>query len=264
MPATKPLSVTIDRRGACTLMLQRPERYNALDAGLISTLLSHLQSLEHDPTVRVVILTGSGESFCSGGDLDWFTALASAEPGSHDDEINTFAPLLQTLSGLSKPSIARIQGPAYGGGMGLIACCDLAIASDSARFALPEIRLGLLPAMIAPYILQAIGLRETRRLAISAEAIGAEEALRIGLVHQVVKPSELDRALDIHIERVLKSAPAAIAEFKRMIANYAPLPHGDFDTVEAFLARLRGSPEAREGIAAFMEKRKPSWQDPSA
>ena len=165
-------------------------------------------------------------------------------------------------SGLSKPSIARIQGPAYGGGVGLIACCDLAIASDSARFALPELRLGLLPAMIAPYILQAIGLRETRRLAISAEAIGAEEALRIGLVHQVVKPSELDRALDIQIGRVLKSAPTAIAEFKRMIANYAPLPHVDFDTVGAFLARLRGSPEAREGIAAFVEKRKPSWQDP--
>ena len=261
MPATKSLSVSTDRRGVCTLTLQRPERHNALDADLISALLSHLQALEHDPTVRVLILTGSGESFCSGGDLDWFTALASAEPGSHDDEIKNIAPLLQTLDGLSKPSIARIQGPAYGGGVGLIACCDLAIASDSARFALTELRLGLLPAMIAPYILQAIGMRETRRLAISAEAIGAEEALRIGLLHQVVKPSELDRALDIQIERMLKSAPTAIAEFKHLIANYSSLPHGDFDTVEAFLARLRGSPEAREGIAAFVEKRKPSWQD---
>ncbi|MGH8488177.1 MAG: enoyl-CoA hydratase-related protein [Gammaproteobacteria bacterium] len=262
MPATKSLSVTVDRRGACTLMLRRPERHNALDADLIGALLSQLQALERDPTVRVVILTGSGESFCSGGDLDWFTALACQEPGSHDDEIKNIAPLLQILHGLGKPCIARIQGPAYGGGMGLIACCDLAIASDSARFALPELRLGLLPAMIAPYILQAIGLRETLRLAISAEAIGAEEALRIGLLHQVVKPSELDRALDIHIERILKSAPTGIAEFKRMIANYSPLEHGDFDTVEAFLARLRGSPEAREGIAAFVEKRKPYWQVP--
>ncbi|MGH8531602.1 MAG: enoyl-CoA hydratase-related protein [Gammaproteobacteria bacterium] len=262
MLAPKSLSVTIDRRGACTLMLQRPERHNALDAALIGALLSRLQALERDPTVRVVILTGSGESFCSGGDLDWFTALASPEPGSHGDEIKDFAPLLQTLHGLSKPSIARIQGPAYGGGVGLIACCDLAIASDGARFALTELRLGLLPAMIAPYILQAIGRRETLRLAISAEAISAEEALRIGLLHQVVKPSELDRALDTQIERVLKSAPTAIAELKRLIANYSPLPHGDFDTVESFLARLRGSPEAREGIAAFVEKRKPYWQDP--
>ncbi|MGH8583343.1 MAG: enoyl-CoA hydratase-related protein, partial [Gammaproteobacteria bacterium] len=204
---------------------------------------------------------GSGESFCSGGDLDWFTALAGQEPGSHDDEIKTFAPLLQTLSGLSKPSIARIQGPAYGGGMGLIACCDLAIASDSARFALPELRLGLLPAMIAPYILQAIGARETLRLAISAEAIDAEEALRIGLVHQIVKPTALDQATETQIENVLKSAPAGIAELKRLTANYSPLPHADFDTVEAFLARLRGSPEAREGIAAFVEKRKPYWQE---
>ncbi len=261
MPATNSLSVTTDRRGVCTLTLQRPERHNALDAGLISALLCHLQALEDNPTVRVLILTGSGESFCSGGDLDWFTALAGQEPGSHDDEIKTFAPLLQTLHGLSKPSIARIQGPAYGGGVGLIACCDLAIASDSARFALAELRLGLLPAMIAPYILQAIGLRETRRLAFTAEAIGAEEALRIGLVHQVVKPSELDRALDIQIERVLKSGPAGIAEFKRLTTSYSPLPHGDLHTVEAFLARLRGSPEAREGIAAFVEKRKPSWQD---
>ena len=262
MAGTEALSVTIDRRGVCTLTLRRPERHNALDADLIGALLSQLQTLEHDPTVRVVILTGSGESFCSGGDLDWFTALASQEPGSHDDEIKNIAPLFQTLHGLSKPSIARIQGPAYGGGMGLIACCDLAIASDNARFALPELRLGLLPAMIAPYILQAIGLRETRRLALSAEAIGAEEALRIGLLHQVVKPSQLDRALDIHTERILKSAPTAIAEFKRLTASYSPLPHGDFDTVEAFLARLRGSPEAREGIAAFVEKRKPSWQVP--
>ncbi|MGH8514287.1 MAG: enoyl-CoA hydratase-related protein, partial [Gammaproteobacteria bacterium] len=244
------------------LMLQRPERHNALDADLIGALLSQLQTLERDPTVRVVILTGSGESFCSGGDLDWFTALASQEPGSHDDEIKNIAPLLQTLRGLSKPSIARIQGPAYGGGVGLIACCDLAIASDSARFALTELRLGLLPAMIAPYILQAIGARETLRLAISAEAIDAEEALRIGLVHRIVKPTALDQATETQIEHVLKSAPTAIAEFKRMIANYAPLPHGDFDTVEAFLARLRGSPEAREGIAAFVEKRKPSWQVP--
>ncbi|MDQ3564209.1 MAG: enoyl-CoA hydratase-related protein [Pseudomonadota bacterium] len=262
MDDAESLLVANDRRGVCTLMLQRPERHNALDADLIGALLSHLQALEHDPTVRVVILTGSGESFCSGGDLDWFTALASPEPESHGDEIKDFAPLLRTLHGLSKPSIARIQGPAYGGGVGLIACCDLAIASDSARFALTELRLGLLPAMIAPYILQAIGTRETRRLAISAEAIDAGEALRIGLLHQVVKPSELDRALDIQIERVLKSAPEAIAEFKRLTVNYSPLPHGDFDTVEAFLARLRSSPEAREGIAAFVEKRKPSWQVP--
>ncbi len=264
MAAIKSLSVTIDRRGACTLMLQRPERHNALDADLVSALLSQLQTLEHDRAVRVLILTGSGESFCSGGDLDWLTALAKPEPGSHGDESKNFALLLQALSELSKPSIARIQGSAYGGGVGLIACCDLAIASDSARFALTELRLGLLPAMIAPYILQAIGTRETRRLAISAEAIDAGEALRIGLVHQVVKPIELDRVLDIQIERVLKAAPTAIAEFKHLIANYSPLPHGDFDTAEAFLARLRGSPEAREGIAAFVEKRKPSWQDPSA
>ncbi len=261
MLATKSLSVTTDRRGACTLMLQRPERHNALDGPLIGALLSHLQALERDPTVRLVILTGSGESFCSGGDLDWLTALASPEPGSRGDETKTFALLLQTLHGLSKPSIARIQGSAYGGGVGLIACCDLAIAGDNVRFALTELRLGLLPAMIAPYLLQAIGVRETRRLAIGTEAIDAEEALRIGLLHQVVKPSELDCALDIHIERVLESAPTAIAEFKRLTANYSPLPHGDCDTVEAFLARLRGSPEAREGIAAFVEKRKPSWQD---
>ncbi|MBA3493925.1 MAG: enoyl-CoA hydratase/isomerase family protein [Gammaproteobacteria bacterium] len=261
MLATKSLSVTTDRRGACTLTLQRPERHNALDAALIGALVSQLQALERDPTVRVLILTGSGESFCSGGDLDWLTALARLEPESHGDESKNLALLLQTLHGLSKPSIALIQGPAYGGGVGLIACCDLAIASDSARFALTELRLGLLPAMIAPYILQAIGVRETLRLAISAEAIDAEEALRIGLLHQVVKPSELDRALDIQIGRVLKSAPDAIAEFKRMIANYSLLAHGDFDTAEGFLARLRGSPEAREGIAAFLEKRKPYWQE---
>ncbi|MCI0429104.1 MAG: enoyl-CoA hydratase-related protein [Rhodospirillales bacterium] len=259
MPATQALSVTTDRRGARTLTLRRPERHNALDGPLIGALLAELQTLERDPAVRLVVLTGSGESFCGGGDLDWFTALA--EPGSRGHEIKQFPLLLQTLHGLSKPSIARVQGSAYGGGVGLIACCDLAIASDSARFALTELRLGLLPAMIAPYLLQAIGARATRRLALGAEAIGAGEALRTGLVHQVVEAGGLDRALDTHIERVLESAPAAIAEFKRMIASYSPLPHGDLDTAEAFLARLRGSPEAREGIAAFVEKRKPSWQD---
>ncbi|MGH8507181.1 MAG: enoyl-CoA hydratase-related protein [Gammaproteobacteria bacterium] len=262
MAGTEALSVTTDRRGARTLTLRRPERHNALDAGLIGALLFQLETLERDPGVRVLILTGSGESFCGGGDLDWFTALAG--PESHAEEIKQFALMLQTLHGLSKPSIARVQGSAYGGGMGLIACCDLAIASDSARFALTELRLGLLPAMIAPYLLQAIGARETRRLAISAEVIGAGEALRIGLVHQVVEAGALDRALDIHIEHVLKSAPGAIAEFKHLVANHSPLPHGDFDTAEALLARLRGSPEAREGIAAFAEKRKPYWQDTPA
>jgi methylglutaconyl-CoA hydratase len=241
------------------LTLNEAERHNALDELLIEEITGGLRELEADPRVRVVILSSTGKSFCTGADLNWLRRTAEQES---DDDARQLAHLLTTLYELGKPTIARVQGPAYGGGVGLIAACDIAVASYDALFALTEVRLGLLPAVVSPYVLAAIGERYSRRYMLSAERFSAAEAYRIGLVHEIVPGEEqLDEAVGEIVDALLQNGPHAQAECKQLLRVIAGQPIDDA-TVDETLRRttlVRSSAEGREGLAAFLEKRKANW-----
>lgn len=254
------LLVHNDTRGVYTLTLNRPEKHNALNDELIQMLYTRLQSLQYDPAVRTIVLTGAGNTFCSGGDLDWFKRMTDPIRDTNFEPAQRLAGLLRLLHHYPKPTVARIQGPAYGGGVGLIACCDIAIAADSARFALTELRLGLIPAVISPYILDAIGARQSRRLFLTGAAIDGTEAQRLGLVHKLASGTELDNMVEAEIARLLKSAPNAVTQVKRLLVHLTEASHGNIDTAAELSHWLRDSAEATEGLNAFFEKRNPKWQ----
>jgi methylglutaconyl-CoA hydratase len=255
-----PLLVQVDGRGVCTLTLNRPKQRNALDNTLIEALRMQLQVLHQDPAIRVVVLTGQGTAFCSGADLRWLHPMSGASMAANLADARQLAELLAALYQLDKPIVARVNGPAYGGGLGLMACCDIAIAVKTANFAFTELRLGLVPAVIAPYVLAAIGAREARRYFLSAETLSAEDGLRIGLVHELAAPEQLDEVVTRHIDALLKAAPLASAECKQLLRRLSPVSEELREVTAETFARLRVGSEAREGITAFLEKRKPSWQ----
>ena len=244
--------------GRATLILNRPDVHNAFDDSLIARLTSELQALDSNPDVRVVVLAATGKSFSAGADLKWMADYSEAENLA---DAEALAELMKTLNGLSKPTIARVQGAAFGGGGGLIACCDIAIASYAARFSISEVKLGLIPATISPYLVAAIGLRQARRYVLSAERFDALEAERIGLVHLVLAPEDLDPAVDDLVQALSGNGPEAIAEAKKMIAHVTGRPIDDELILETAsrIARIRVSEEGREGLCAFLEKRKPGW-----
>lgn len=260
-----PESLSLRRDGAVRrLRLQRAAVHNAFNAGLVAELAVALHAIADDADARVVVLEGKGASFCAGADLDWMRRMAGASEAENRADALALAHLLRTLDELPKPTIARVHGAAFGGGVGLIACCDIAIASDTAKFGLTEARLGLLPATISPYVVNAIGQRNARRWFASAETFDAATALRIGLVHEVVAESTLDAAVQRQIELLLKAGPLASSNAKRLVREVAATH--DRDALDArnaeLIARLRASPEGREGLDAFLEKRKPGWTDP--
>ncbi len=247
--------------GRATLILNRPDVHNAFDDSLIARLTSELQALDSNPDVRVVVLAATGKSFSAGADLKWMQRMADYSEAENLADAEALAELMKTLNGLSKPTIARVQGAAFGGGVGLIACCDIAIASYAARFSISEVKLGLTPATISPYLVTAIGLRQARRYVLSAERFDALEAERIGLVHLVSAPEDLDPAVDDLVQALSGNGPEAIAEAKKMIAHVAGRPIDDELILETAsrIARIRVSEEGREGLCAFLEKRKPGW-----
>ncbi len=244
------------------LTLNKADRHNAFDELLISEITTGLLELEADPRVRVVVLSSTGKSFCAGADLNWMKRTAGFTSQENLRDARGFARLLSTLNELGKPTIARVQGPAYGGGLGLIAACDIAVATYDALFALTEVKLGLLPAVISPYLLAAIGERYCRRYMLSAERFSAAEAYRIGLLHEIV-PSEdqLDEAIGEIIDSLLKNGPGAQAESKALIRMIAgqPIDESTVEETAQRITRARSSPEGKEGLAAFLEKRKPNW-----
>ncbi len=256
----EPLIYQNDRRGVARLTLNRPERRNAFDGELVGALLARIEAIEDDPGVRVVVLTGAGGAFCSGADIDWMRARLLDTPEANRVHAGTLADLMQRLNGLSKPTIARVQGPAYGGAVGLIACCDIAIASETSVFALSEARLGLAPAVIAPYVIGAVGQRQARRLFLTAARIDAHEAQRLGLVHRVVPVTVLDEAVEAEVGCLLAGGPEALAHCKRRALKDVPIEAERTASAE-LLARLWTSDEAREGLSAFLERRKPRWHD---
>ncbi len=255
-----PLAVL--RQGAVArLRLERPALHNAFDAGLIAALTATLEGLAADPSVRVVVLEGSGASFSAGADLHWMRGMAAAGEAENRADALALARLMRTLDELPRPTVARVHGAAFGGGVGLVACCDIAIGTPEAKFGLTESKLGLLPAVISPYVVAAIGARQARRYFATAEIFDAPEAQRIGLLHQVVPADALDAAVDRQIALLLKAGPLACAGAKRLVRDVAR--HGDRDALDRanaeLIARLRISPEGQEGLTAFLDKRAPAW-----
>ncbi len=252
----------LQRDGAVArLRLNRPELHNAFDAGLIAALTSALDALGHDDSVRVVVLEGAGASFSAGADLNWMRGMVAAGESQNRDDALALARLMRALDELPKPTIARVQGAAFGGGVGLVACCDIAIGVPEAKFGLTESKLGLLPAVISPYVIAAIGPRQARRWFATAEIFDADEARRIGLLHDVVNATALDTAVQRQVDLLLKAGPVAAASAKALVRRVAA--GGDGGTLDAanadLIAKLRVSAEGQEGLGAFLDKRKPAW-----
>ncbi len=248
--------------GVARLTLARPEVHNAFDDVLIAELTATLEALDRDPQVRVLVLTGAGASFSAGADLAWMRRMAQAGADENRADALRLARLMRTLEGLSKPTIARVNGAAFGGGVGLVACCDIAIAADTATFALSEAKLGLVPAVISPYVIAAIGARQARRWFQSAETFSAAEAHRIGLLHLAVPAEALDSAVQRQCTLLLKAGPLAVAEAKALVRRSQTTDATALDARNAdLIARLRVSPEGQEGLGAFLDKRKPNWQE---
>ncbi|MGO4221836.1 enoyl-CoA hydratase-related protein [Lysobacter sp. TAF61] len=250
------------REGAVArLRLNRPELHNAFDAMVIAALTGALEAVAADDSVRVVVIEGEGASFSAGADLNWMRGMAAAGEAENRADALALARLMRALDELPKPTIARVHGAAFGGGVGLVACCDIAIAAPEAKFGLTESKLGLLPAVISPYVIEAIGPRQARRWFATAEIFDAAVALQIGLVHQVVAAAELDQAVQRQIDLLLKAGPVASATAKALIRRVAG--EHDRDRLDAdnaaLIAGLRVSAEGQEGLGAFLDKRKPRW-----
>ncbi|MCP1674685.1 methylglutaconyl-CoA hydratase [Natronocella acetinitrilica] len=247
--------------GVATLAMNRPERHNAFDDTLINEMTSVLQEFEQSPAVRVVILSGNGKSFSAGADLNWMKRMAEYSREENYRDAMALGGLMSTLDGLAKPTIARVHGAAIGGGVGLVAACDIVIASEAAVFAFSEVRLGLIPAAISPYVVKAIGERAARRYFVTAERFDAREAHRLGLVHEVVADTALDSRINTLLDQMRGNGPLAMAAAKRLARDVSrgPVNETMIEDTSRRIANIRVSPEGQEGLGAFLEKRKPSW-----
>lgn len=251
----------VDARGVATLTLARPERHNAFDGALIAALHATLAELAARQ-VRVLLLRAQGRSFCAGADLDDMAAMARAPAELNLQAALALARALQALDEFPAPTIACVQGNTFGGGVGLVACCDIALAVERAKFALTEVRLGLVPATISPHVVAAIGAREARRYFLTAESFDAAAARRLGLVHEVVAEAEFESRIAACVEALLAGGPAAQREAKELIREVdARRPDEALrHSTSHRLARLRASAEGQEGVNAFLEKRAPRWR----
>jgi methylglutaconyl-CoA hydratase len=257
-----PVQITCDG-GVARVVLDRPQVHNAFDDRLVADLTAALEALDADPAVRAVVLTGAGSTFSAGADLNWMRSMAAAGEAENRADALRLARLMRTLNFLSKPTVARVNGSAYGGGVGLVACCDVAIGVIGAKFSLSEVKLGLVPAVISPYVVAAIGPRHARKLFVGGDVIEADEAQRIGLLHQCVGGGELDAAVDRALHWLGKGGPLAQAEAKRLALRMGGETREAAEARDAenaaLIARLRVSPEGQEGLGAFLAKRAPAW-----
>jgi len=254
------IQIETDARGIATLTLNIPEKHNALSAEMIAELTDAAQTLGSDTKIRVVILTGAGKSFCAGGDLNWMQSQMAADDAARAHAAKSIAMMLYALNTMPKPLIGRIQGNAFGGGVGLACVCDLAIADDSARFGLTETRLGMIPATIGPYVVARMGEGRARRVFMSSRVFSASEAQNLGIIADAVPAADLDAAVAKQAQYYLDCAPGAVAAAKALARRLGPPI--DEQIINASVAALVSrwqSDEAAEGIAAFFEKRKPDW-----
>jgi methylglutaconyl-CoA hydratase len=247
--------------GIARVTLDRPDLRNAFDDDLISSLTTVFNAIGSDGSIRVMILGGNGPAFCAGADLNWMKRMAKYGYDENLADAEALALMLATLDRLPKPTIARVHGPVFAGGTGLVAACDIAVGTPQAKFCLSEAKLGLSPATISPYVIRAMGEREARRYFLTAEVFDAAEAFRIGLLSLLVSPSELDSSIDELITHLMAGGPQAHRKIKELIRAVAGRPVDDAlaaDTAKR-IAEIRVSPEGREGIASFLEKRKAAW-----
>jgi methylglutaconyl-CoA hydratase len=257
------MNLIVERKDAVgRVTLNRPDVRNAFDDALIASLAKTFAELDADPNVRVVVLAGNGPAFCAGADLNWMKRMAGYSYDQNVRDARALADMLATLDRLDKPTIARVHGPAFAGGTGLVAACDIAVGTPEAKFCFSEAKLGLSPATISPYVLRAIGPRAASRYFLTAEVFDAAEALRIGLLSAVVPTAELDAFIGQLLEHLLAGSSAAHARIKDLVRYIAGKPIDDgvkADTARR-IAEIRASTDGKEGIASFLEKRKPSWK----
>lgn len=255
-------TIRAERDGAVgRLTLDRPDVRNAFDDVMVRELAEALAGFAADPAIRVVVLAGAGDAFCAGADLHWMRRMRDAGYDENLADASALAGLLYQLYSLPQPTVARVHGAVVGGGNGLVAACDIAVASSDALFGLSEVRLGLVPAVIGPYVLRRIGEGAARRLFLTSERIGAARARELGLVAAVAEPSGLDAAVAAEVERLLAGAPGAQRQCKDLLEGLGALTLEESREYTAeMIARMRVGPEAQEGMTAFLEKRKPAWR----
>jgi methylglutaconyl-CoA hydratase len=260
---TDTVLLTKDSRGVATLTLNRPEKHNAFDDAVISELTEKLVSVDNDKSVRLMVLTGAGKSFSAGADLNWMRRSAEFDEAQNIEDALKLAELMSTLDGMRIPTIAKVNGATFGGGVGLVACCDIAVASTVAKFSLSEVRLGLVPSVISPYVIAAIGAHNARRYFLTADVITADKARDIGLVHEVTDTDKLEEAVEREIGLLLKGGPKALTAAKNLIASQVELSTSAQRNLRSktanIIAQLRVSKEGQEGLSAFLEKRPPNW-----
>ena len=256
------LTITHRAAGVAQVTMSRPAVFNAFDEAMIAELDAAFAQLGADAGVRVIVLAGDGRHFSAGADLQWMQRASSASREDNLDDARRFAAMLSRIEQCPKPTIARVQGAALGGGVGLVCACDIALAADDATFAVSEARLGILPAVIGPYLVNAVGRRQAQCLALTATRIAAAQALAIGLVQQVLPIEQLDAALDATVTELLAGGPNAQREIKRLFARFevGPITPELREHTAQTISRVRGSDEAREGFAAFLAKRPANWR----
>jgi len=257
------MNLLVERKdGIGRITLNRPEVRNAFDEALIAALAKAFAELDVDTGVRAVVLTGNGPAFCAGADLNWMKRMAGYGHEENVRDARALADMLAALDRMAKPTIARVHGPAFAGGTGLVAACDIAVGTPEAKFSFSEAKLGLSPATISPYVLRAIGSRAASRYFLTAEVFGGKEALRIGLLSALVPAAELDAFIGQLLDHLLAGGAAAHARIKELVRDVAGRPIDDKMKAETArrIAEIRASPEGKEGIASFLEKRKPSWK----
>lgn len=255
------VTTDIDPRGVATVRLDRPQKHNAFDDGVIAELRAAFDAIAGNDKVRVVVLAAAGKSFSAGGDLGWMKRMAAYDYEDNLADARLLAGMLEALNKLPQPTIARIQGAAYGGAVGLVSCCDMAVASERASFALSEVRIGLVPATISPYVIRAIGERAARRYFTTGERFTADTAQRLGLVSEVVDDEGLDTALEHLVHALLQNGPLAVRQAKQLVHDVAghPITPALVEGTCELIARIRTSEEGQEGLGAFLEKRAANW-----
>ena len=255
------LTITERAPGVAQVTMSRPAVFNAFDETMIGEMDAAFTQLAADPRVRVIVLAGAGKHFSAGADLQWMQRASTASREWNLDDARRFAAMLSRIETCTKPTVARIQGAALGGGVGLAAACDIAIAADNASFAVSEAKFGILPAVIGPYVTNAVGKRQALRLALTTERITAAEAVAMGLVQQVVPMEALDAAVDATLAQLLAGGPQAQAEIKALFAQLSqgPITAEVRELTAQTISRVRGSDEAREGFNAFLAKRPAAW-----
>ena len=255
------LLLTTDNRGVARITLNRPAVRNAFDEEMLSALCDMIGALNANEAIRVIVITGAGEGFCAGADVNMMRHHAEAEDPQHRDDTRRLAHLLRAIYESNKPVVARVNGAAFGGGVGLVAACDIAVACETSAFSLSEVRLGVIPAVISPFVVRAIGPRQARRYFITGERFKAPTALAMGLVHVSAQAGQLDEAVDAIIDNLLLGGPNAQTAAKGLIRTvaYQPINNTIIEETAGLISKIRVTKEAKEGFTSFLEKRQPAW-----